>query len=138
VQKWGFMAGNARWLTQEQTAILIEMLPPAGWDEFHESVRKAHALTREVKHPVSIIIEPHGKLPHGNTLTQFRMAFSNQPDNIHKIVIIVPSDPGSRAMVSFVKRLSAIIQQVYRTKSETLFVNSIEEAVEEVIQPVQH
>jgi hypothetical protein len=130
------MAGNARWLTQERNTILIEMLPPSGWDDFHESVRIAHTLAREVKHPVSIIIEPHGKLPQGNTLTQFRMAFSNQPDNIRRVVIIVPSDPGSRAMVTFVKRLSAIIQQVYRTKSETLFVNSIEEAIEQVLQPV--
>ena len=129
------MAGNARWLTDEQTTLIIEMIPPAGWDEFHESVRKAHALARAVTHPVSIIIEPHGKLPQGNTLTQFRMAFSNQPDNVHKIVIIVPSDTGSRAMVSFVKRLSAIIQQVYRTKSETVFLNSLEEAVEQVTQP---
>lgn len=132
------MAGDARWLTQEHTAVLIEMVPPAGWDDFHESVRKAHALAREVRHPVSIIIEPHGKLPQGNALTQFRMAFSNQPENIRKVFIVVPSDPGARAMVSFVKRLSAIIQQVYRTTSETVFVTSIEEAIEQVLQPAPH
>ncbi|HLU10402.1 MAG TPA: hypothetical protein VK003_12085 [Oceanobacillus sp.] len=130
------MTGNARWLTQDRTAILIELVPSAGWTDFHESIRKAHALAREVRHPVSIIIEPYGKLPQGNALTQFRMAFSNQPENLHKVFIIVPSDPGSRAMVSFVKRLSAIIHEVYRSKSETIFVNSIEEAIEQVLQPV--
>lgn len=130
------MAGNARWLTEERTTILIELLPPTGWDDFHTNVRKAHTLAREVTHPVNIIIEPHGRLPHGNTLTQFRMAFSSQPDNIQKVVIIVPSDSGSRAMVAFVKRLSAIIHQVYRTTSETLFLNSLEEAIEQVMLPV--
>lgn len=121
------MSAIVRWYSEEKTAILIEMPEEVSWVDFHNAVRAAHTLVNEVSYLVSIIIYPHTKLPDGNPLTQFRRAFSSQPDNVNQVIIVIPAG-ASRVIVPFVQRLNRVIESVYHTKQNVMFVHSLEEA----------
>src|SRR5690606_36242699 len=110
------MPASIRWTSEQKASILIELVEPVTWEEFHRSVRDSHEMVREVDHTVHLLIQVPAEMPDGNPLMHFSSAAKRQPVNIGR-VFIVPPDNRANRIYSFAQRLSLIINKVYPGKS---------------------
>jgi hypothetical protein len=117
------MPFSTSWYSEPKTAVLLELLEPLSWDEFHQGIKEAHLLVASVSHSVDIVVKVNAALPQGNPLTHFGSAFQRQPSNTGRVIIAAPDAP----ILGFFKLLSSITSKVYPSKSKVTFVSSLEE-----------
>ncbi|MEQ8676916.1 MAG: hypothetical protein RLP44_26220 [Aggregatilineales bacterium] len=115
------------WLTDEESAVLLELYENSTWQDFDIAVIRAHEMISTKSEAIPLIIKVQEKLPDGNPIMHFSRAARNQPENMGKIIIIVPS------MVSFEMRLMSriltVMKKIFPGKRFVTFVATYDEAV---------
>jgi len=119
------MPATPQWDTPEQNRLVLELIAPITWDEFHNGVKEAHRMITGVQNPVDLVIWAKARLPAGFALPQFRSSFQNQPPNTARIIIVPEEKP---FMLMFFRQLGSVIQKTMPKKSGIVFVNTIDEA----------
>lgn len=122
------MSATLRWASAHKLGLLIKLIEPVTWEEFHQSVLDSHQLVREVQHIVHLIIQVPPRMPEGQALLDFSGTIQQQPRNVGRI-FIVPSEIQSNRIFSFAQRLSMIVNKVYPEASHVVFVQSLEQAL---------
>lgn len=123
---------SVNWLTDDEQAVMLTLQEKSTWQDFDKGVREAHEMIVAKTIVTSLVIKVQDKLPDGNPIMHFSRAARNQPENIGKIIIIVPS------MISLEMRLMTrilkIMKKIFPGKQFVSFVGSYEEAVAMVAQ----
>jgi hypothetical protein len=102
------------WL-DDLSSIVITFDQPWGWQDFHNAVDEAHKLAETTPDAVDIVIVHQVRLPAGNPLTQFNLAFKRQPPNIRRVAAVVESRE-LRVMTSMMVRFAQMIERLFPSK----------------------
>jgi len=119
------MPTHVEWDNSEQHQVIVELLPPLTWGEFHASVCEAHEMIAAVDHRVDIIMWARTLLPAGLALPKFRTAFHARPNNTGTLFIVPTDKP---VMVIFFKQLANILDHALGMKNRVVFSGNLEEA----------
>lgn len=120
------MSTIIRWLSPDNTSLIIEFAENNSWAEFRRSVQHAHHMIEIIPHQVTLIIWDRAGIPAGNPLQHFQQVFREQPKNVGS-VIIIPTLVGVGTL-AFMKRLTEVTDRIFPSKSRIKFARTFEEA----------
>lgn len=116
----------SQWVNPKQTAIITRFDEKWSWDDFHHAVEEVHRMVAGVHHTVDLIMLHHADQPPGDSMGQFRRAFTDQPHNVGKVIVAYPKMRA--AALRIIKLFARVFDRPVSGGTKVFIVQSLEEA----------